>query len=87
MSNNYQLAMDSPAIDAGASLDAPNADFIGTMRPLDGNNAGMFQYDIGAFEAIPVPEPAIGMPLAIALALLFSRSRSKTRGRDHSAKV
>jgi uncharacterized repeat protein (TIGR01451 family) len=42
---NYRLQAGSPAIDAGSSVGAPNVDFDGTLRPINGN------WDIGAFEA------------------------------------
>jgi len=44
--HNFQLASDSPAIDAGATLTEFNTDIIGTSRP---QGAG---WDIGAYEAI-----------------------------------
>jgi hypothetical protein len=42
---NYRLQPGSPAINAGSSVGAPNVDFDGTPRPINGN------WDIGAFEA------------------------------------
>ena len=54
-SADYRLAWDSPAVDAGTSLDAPATDLDGNARPA---GAG---FDLGAYEyqAGPVP-PAAG---------------------------
>ncbi len=41
---DYHLQVGSPAINAGSSVGAPNVDFDGTLRPINGN------WDIGAFE-------------------------------------
>ncbi len=49
----YTLLSSSPAIDAGTATDAPNADFDGNSRPIDGDGVGGAQYDIGAFEFVP----------------------------------
>lgn len=45
--NNYALAPDSPAIDAGITLPGVTTDRIGTMRPQGR------AYDVGAYEYIP----------------------------------
>jgi hypothetical protein len=45
---NYHLRADSPAIDHGSSLDAPNTDLDGVRRPQGGG------YDIGAYEFVKV---------------------------------
>jgi hypothetical protein len=52
---NYRLQSGSPAIDAGSALGAPDNDFDGTPRPLDGNGDSTAAVDIGAFEAPQTP--------------------------------
>lgn len=37
---SFYLQADSPAIDVGSALDAPNTDFDGRPRPLDGDGDG-----------------------------------------------
>ena len=61
---NFHLREGSPAIDAGASLDAPADDFDGRARPLDGDGNGTAFYDIGAFEAWQ-PVARIYLPLVM----------------------
>jgi hypothetical protein len=46
----HALLSGSPAIDAGSALLAPNVDQRGLPRPHDGNNDGVSDIDIGAFE-------------------------------------
>jgi len=45
---NFQPA--SPAIDAGDNASCPGEDYLGNLRPVDGNNDGEAICDIGAFE-------------------------------------
>jgi hypothetical protein len=53
---NFHLLDNSPAIDTGSAANAPNVDFDGNSRPLDGNDDGMAAYDIGVFEMPSVSE-------------------------------
>jgi hypothetical protein len=50
--HDYHLTVDSPCVDTGSGLNAPSDDIIGVARPLDGNNDGTPQWDIGAYEYI-----------------------------------
>jgi hypothetical protein len=52
-SGNFHLLADSPAIDSGSSLDAPDEDFDSVTRPQDGDLDGTALMDIGAFEVFP----------------------------------
>jgi hypothetical protein len=47
---DFHLNIDSPAVDAGSGLDAPENDFDGDLRPQDGDGEGAPQVDIGADE-------------------------------------
>ena len=68
---DFRLASGSMAIDAGAAhpfdwsgTEAPLYDLVMTKRPAGG------AYDIGAFEALAVPEPATWITLSIGCALV-----------------
>ncbi len=47
---NYHLQNGSICIDGGTANDAPDRDIDGNVRPLDGNESGTSEYDIGADE-------------------------------------
>ena len=47
---NFHLQGNSPAIDEGSAVGAPNFDFDGNSRPQDGKGDGMAIYDMGAYE-------------------------------------
>ncbi len=49
---NFRLASGSPCIDAGTNLAEVADDLDGFPRPLDGNNSGSAQWDMGAYEYV-----------------------------------
>ncbi len=51
MSGDFKLVAGSPAIDSGSSVNAPLYDFDQTPRPLEGNDDGVAEFDMGAYEA------------------------------------
>jgi hypothetical protein len=55
---DFHLADDSPLIDAGEAVAAPETDLDGAPRALDGNGDGSSLPDIGAFEHATVVGPA-----------------------------
>lgn len=48
--NDFRLQASSVCVDAGTATGAPNHDFDGVSRPLDGNGIGGPAFDMGAFE-------------------------------------
>lgn len=55
---DFHLRPASPAVDAGNATGAPDHDFDGDPRPVDGHGGGVAQPDIGADEFVPRPPPA-----------------------------
>lgn len=53
-----ELVSGSPGIDLGASGYSPIEDFLGVVRPVDGNSDGTAKYDAGAYEFVPGPPRA-----------------------------
>lgn len=48
--NDFRIEGGSPAIDTGTPAGAPTVDFENDARPVDGNNDGIAEFDIGADE-------------------------------------
>ena len=85
--NDFQLASGSTAIDAGAAnpfdwsgAEAPLYDLLMAKRPGGG------AYDIGAFEALPVPEPATWAMLFAGCALVAGATARRRRRHEEEAK-
>jgi len=47
---DYHLSLGSPGIDTGSNMDAPDIDFDGAPRPVDGDGDSILTTDMGAFE-------------------------------------
>jgi len=54
-SGDFSLQAGSPGIDAGTVNNAPSTDIKGRSRPTDGNNDGVAQIDLGAYELVTTP--------------------------------
>lgn len=54
--NDFRLQPQSPALDTGSPMDAPTQDFADTLRPVDGDQYGNADVDIGAYEFTPVEQ-------------------------------
>jgi hypothetical protein len=61
---NFYLQANSPAIDAGSALDAPDDDFDGHARPQDGDEDGIAIHDIGADEFVVYTE-SVYLPIVL----------------------
>ena len=48
--NGLNLTQNSPCIDSGTNVNAPLFDIVGQIRPYDGNNDGIPDTDVGAYE-------------------------------------
>ena len=57
---DFRLLRNSPARNGGTSTGAPNHDFLGNLRPLNGG------YDVGAFEYVPEPSASAAMFCLVA---------------------
>jgi hypothetical protein len=62
---DFHLPFDSPLIDAGFNILAPDHDFDGTPRPIDGNHDNLSLTDIGAYEYEPVTLFVYYLPLIL----------------------
>jgi len=54
-SGDFSLQSGSLGIDAGTLVSAPSTDIDGRSRPTDGNNDGLAQIDLGAYELVTAP--------------------------------
>jgi cysteine-rich repeat protein len=59
--DDLMLLQGSPCIDSGNATDAPDHDFFGTTRPLDGDAANGAAFDMGAYEFVRAPACGDGL--------------------------
>jgi hypothetical protein len=59
---DYRLPLGSPAIDSGnpATATLPAVDYLGALRPVDGDGDGAARRDMGAYELQPAGAPPPG---------------------------
>jgi uncharacterized membrane protein YgcG len=50
---DYDLVAPSPCIDSGTATGAPDHDYVGVARPVDGDGVGGPGFDMGALEYVP----------------------------------
>ncbi|EKD06057.1 MULTISPECIES: DUF4347 domain-containing protein [Limnospira] len=56
----HPLLPGSPAIDGGITVNTITTDQRGATRPVDGDNSGTAEFDVGAYEMIPtIDEPSL----------------------------
>ena len=58
---DLHLKTGSPAVDAGSAVDAPDTDFDGDHRPVDGDANGVAGFDLGADELTATVGPAVAI--------------------------
>jgi hypothetical protein len=61
---DFHLRADSPAVDNGSAVGAPNDDFDGNPRPQDGDGDSTAIYDIGAYE-VPCYSEWVYLPIVL----------------------
>ena len=74
---DYHLQSSSLCIDAGTNTGAPSEDIEGNARPQDGDEIGGAVTDMGAYEYVPAPAPAIEADVDFAPNTLNLRSKGK----------